>query len=62
MRFLGFKSRARNGYKKLQYTPFLVLLAREITMHLIMKWQPLSLYCGRYSYRQVIDEGSIESS
>ena len=29
MWFLGFKPRARNRYKRLQHTPFLVVLARK---------------------------------
>ena len=51
MWFLGFKPRARNHEKKLQQAPFLVALARKITMYLTMKWPSVSSYCGGYFYR-----------
>ena len=58
---LGVQARARNHYKRLQHASFLVVLAREITRHLTMKWPPLSWYWDGYFYQQVTNEGSIES-
>ena len=47
----------------MQHAPFLVVLVYEITMYLIMKWTPLSLYCGDYSYQHVTNkEGATKRS
>ena len=47
---LGVQAQPEEPLEEAAARSFFVVLACEITMHLTMKWQLLSLYCGSYSY------------
>ena len=48
---LGIQAPRDEPLQEVVICSFLVVLAREIMMHLTMKWSPLSSYRGGYFYR-----------
>ena len=58
---LGVQTPRKEPLQKAAAHSFLVVLAREIMIHLTMTWPLYFLYCGGYSYLQVKNEGLTKS-